>query len=42
MGKWGISAIPTTFVFDKDGQIISKSVGAMTRDQLVNIIEDAL
>ncbi len=42
MGKWGISAIPTTFVFDKDGQIISKSVGTMTREQLVNIIEDAL
>ena len=42
MGKWGISAIPTTFVFDKNGQIISKSVGTMTREQLVNIIEDAL
>ena len=42
MGKWGISAIPTTFVFDKDGQIISKSVGMMTREQLINIIEDAL
>jgi len=42
MGKWGISAIPTTFVFDKNGQIISKSVGMMTREQLVNIIEDEL
>jgi peroxiredoxin len=42
MGEWEISALPTTFVFDKDGQIISKSVGMMTREQLVNIIEDAL
>ncbi|GAH52790.1 unnamed protein product, partial [marine sediment metagenome] len=42
MGKWGISAIPTTFVFDKNGQIIFKNVGMMTRKQLENIIEDEL
>ncbi|MCJ7727476.1 MAG: TlpA family protein disulfide reductase [Actinobacteria bacterium] len=42
MGKWGISAIPTTFVFDKNGQIIFKNVGMMTREQLKNIIEDEL
>ena len=42
MGKWGISAIPTTFVFDKNGQIIFKNVGMMTGEQLKNIIEDEL
>ncbi|MBU2563181.1 MAG: TlpA family protein disulfide reductase [Actinobacteria bacterium] len=42
MGKWGIRAIPTTFVFDKNGQIIFKNVGMMTGEQLKNIIEDEL
>lgn len=42
MGKWGISAIPTTFVFDKNGQIIFKNVGMMSGEQLKNIIEDEL
>ncbi len=42
MEKWGIRAIPTTFVFDRDGQVIFKNVGMMTGEQLENIIEDAL
>ncbi|HEY4695818.1 MAG TPA: TlpA disulfide reductase family protein [Candidatus Hydromicrobium sp.] len=42
MGKWGIRAIPTTFVFDKNGQIIFENVGSMTGEQLENVIEDAL
>jgi len=42
MEKWEIRAIPTTFVFDREGHIIFKNVGMMTREQLENIIEDAL
>ncbi len=42
MNNWGIKAIPTTFVIDREGKIIYKSVGMMTKAQLVNIIEDAL
>jgi peroxiredoxin len=42
MEKWGIRAIPITFVFDRDGQIIFKNVGMMTGEQLENVIEDAL
>ncbi len=42
MDSWGITAIPTTFVLDRDGRIVDKNVGMMTKDQLKNIIEDAL
>ena len=42
MGKWGISAIPTTFMLDRDGKVIFKNIGMMTREQLENNIEDAL
>lgn len=42
MEKWEIRAIPTTFVLDRNGQIIFKNVGMMTGEQLENIIEDTL
>jgi cytochrome c biogenesis protein CcmG/thiol:disulfide interchange protein DsbE len=40
--KWGIRAIPTTFILDGNGQIIYKNVGMMTREQLEGAIEDLL
>jgi len=42
MEKWGIRAIPTTFILDRDGNVVFKNVGMMTEEQLENIIEDAL
>ena len=39
---WGIDAIPTTFIIDREGQVVFKTVGMMTRDQLENAIEDAI
>jgi len=42
MGKYDITAIPTTYMIDREGQIIYKNVGMMSREQLVNIIEDVL
>jgi len=42
MGKWGIRAIPTTFVLDRNGKVIFRNIGMMTRKQLENIIEDEL
>jgi len=41
-GEWGIRAIPTTFILNKDGKVIFKNIGMMTREQLEKIIEDAL
>ena len=41
-GKWGIRAIPTTFILDKNGEIVFKNVGMMTKEQLENVIEEAL
>ncbi len=41
-GEWGIRAIPTTFILNKDGKVIFKNIGMMTREQLENNIEDAL
>jgi len=40
--KWGINAIPTTFMLDRDGKVIFKNIGMMTREQLENNIKDAL
>lgn len=40
--KWGINAIPTTFILDRDGKVIFEKIGMMTREQLEKIIEDAL
>ena len=42
MEIWGIRAIPTTFVFDRDGQIVFKNVGMMTGEQIRNVIENIL
>jgi len=42
MAIWGIRAIPTTFVFDRDGQIVFKNVGMMTGEQIRNVIENIL
>lgn len=42
MNNWGIKAIPTTFIIDREGKIIYKNVGMMNKSQLVNIIEDVL
>ena len=41
-GEWGIRAIPTTFVLDRNGKVIFRNIGMMTRKQLENIIEDEL
>ena len=42
MPKWGISAIPTTFILNGNGEIVFKKVGMMSRDQLINAIEQSL
>ncbi|MBE3035481.1 MAG: TlpA family protein disulfide reductase [Candidatus Atribacteria bacterium] len=42
MSKWDISAIPTTFILNGDGEIMFKNVGMMSRDQLINAIEQSL
>ncbi|MBE3092476.1 MAG: TlpA family protein disulfide reductase [Chloroflexi bacterium] len=40
--EWGISALPTTFILDRNGKVIFKNIGMMTGEQLKNIIEDEL
>ncbi len=40
-GHWGVRAIPTTFILGRDGTVLFKNVGMMTRLQLVQAIEDA-
>jgi len=42
MSKWDISAIPTTFILNGNGEIMFKNVGMMSKDQLVNAIEQSL
>ena len=42
MQKWGIDAIPHTFILNGKGEIVFDRVGRISRDQLVNAIEDAL
>jgi hypothetical protein len=42
MPEWDISAIPTTFILNKDGEIMFKNVGMMTKDKLINAIELSL
>jgi peroxiredoxin len=37
-----INAIPHTFILDKEGYVIFNQVGLMTKQQLSNVIEDAL
>jgi len=42
MSKWGIRAIPTTFILNGNGQIIYKNVGMMSAVQLESAIDDLL
>lgn len=42
MNEWGVRAIPTTYILDKNGQIMFKNVGMMTGSQLEGAIEDLL
>lgn len=37
--KYGISAIPTSYFIDKNGNIVSKNVGAMNIDQMKEYIK---
>jgi peroxiredoxin len=39
MPEWDISAIPTTFILNKVGEIMFKNVGMMAKDKLINGIE---
>ncbi|GEM_PF-603418 len=42
MGKWGITAIPTTFVLNGSGEVFFNQVGMMTKDMLIKAIDAAL
>ncbi len=42
MSKWGINAIPATFILDRNGEILFHNVGLMTKDQLTSAIEKYL
>lgn len=42
MPKWGVNAIPTTFILNRNGEILFSNVGLMTKDQLSSAIEKAL
>jgi len=42
MGKWGITAIPTTFVLNGSGEVFFNQVGMMSKDMLVKAIDAAL
>jgi peroxiredoxin len=42
MQAWGIDAIPHTFILDGSGEIVFDQLGMMSKDQLINAIEDAL
>lgn len=39
MPAWGISSIPTTFMINKNGEIMFKNIGMMEKDKLINAIE---
>jgi len=40
--KWGIDAIPHTFILDGNGTIVFDQLGMMTKSQLINEIENSL
>jgi peroxiredoxin len=42
MPEWGISAIPTTFILNGNGEIMFTNVGMMAKDKLINAIELSL
>jgi len=37
--NWGITGIPTTFLFNTNGELIGAHVGPLTKDQLVSALE---
>lgn len=39
---WRISAIPTTYIVDGSGNAVFRQIGLMTKNQLVNAIEEQL
>ncbi len=41
-GNWGISAIPTTFFIDKNGEIIDKRIGQIPKQELVSVLKGLL
>ncbi|MCL4386510.1 MAG: TlpA family protein disulfide reductase [Cyanobacteria bacterium] len=41
-GKWGVNAIPTTFILDGSGNILDSQIGQMSKEQLISKIESAL
>lgn len=41
-GNWGISAIPTTYFIDTDGEIIDKWIGQIPKQELVSVIKGLL
>ncbi|MBM3709655.1 MAG: TlpA family protein disulfide reductase [Actinobacteria bacterium] len=40
--KWGIDAIPHTFILNGNGTIVFDQLGMMTKSQLINAIENSL
>jgi len=40
--KWGIDAIPHTFILNGSGKIIFDQLGMMTKEQLINAVENSL
>ncbi|MDD3519856.1 MAG: TlpA disulfide reductase family protein [Actinomycetota bacterium] len=41
-GKWGISAIPTTFFIDIDGKILDKWIGQIPKEELDSVLKGLL
>ncbi len=39
MGQWGIRALPTTFILDHNGEVLSSHVGLLTKQQLENELD---
>ena len=39
---WGIRAIPTTFFLNENGEVIFKNIGMMTKEQLIEILDDII
>jgi peroxiredoxin len=42
MQAWGIDAIPHTFILGENGEFVFGQLGMMSKEQLVNALEDAL
>jgi cytochrome c biogenesis protein CcmG/thiol:disulfide interchange protein DsbE len=39
---WGVRAIPTTFFLNENGEVIFKNIGMMTKEQLIEILDEIL